>query len=237
MDSLLGDAQALSVSEKSHKKLQRQLDQRNYLCPGALWWIFDWQSAMQQYKRSGSQYNQPTPPDNWKPEQGSVLLIDEIDKADADLPNGLLETLGNGGFSVPWLNQPVTSQKDIPTPLVVITTNEERELPSAFVRRCLVLNLQLPTQKNEFIEHLVKRGQLHFKQRCHKDVYPEAAEQIWNDRKKAQAQGVTPPGQAEYIDILRVLANLETDAEKQMQLMKKIARFGFVSRKYPLENS
>ena len=124
----LGDAQALSVSQKSHKKLQRQLDQRNYLCPGALWWIFDWQSAMQQYKRSGSQYHQPIPPDHWKPEQGSVLLIDEIDKADADLPNGLLETLGNGGFSVPWLSQPVTSQKDIPTPLVVITTNEEREL-------------------------------------------------------------------------------------------------------------
>jgi MoxR-like ATPase len=39
--------------------------------------------------------------------KGSVLLIDEIDKAEADLPNGLLETLGNGGFSVPWLDAAV----------------------------------------------------------------------------------------------------------------------------------
>jgi MoxR-like ATPase len=36
-----------------------------------------------------------------------VLLIDEIDKAEADLPNSLLETLGNGAFPVPWLDEPV----------------------------------------------------------------------------------------------------------------------------------
>ena len=231
----LGDAQALGATDQSHKKLRRQLDQRNYLSPGALWWVFDWQSALLQHKRGGSQYNQPTPPENWKPEVGSVLLIDEIDKADADLPNGLLETLGNGGFSVPWLNQPIASQSEIPTPLVVITTNEERELPSAFVRRCLVLNLELPRQKNNFIELLVTRGKMHFKLRCHDDVYMEAAKQIWDDRQKAETQGVTPPGQAEYIDILRVLANLETDIKKQMELLNNIGRFAL--KKHPQEHS
>ncbi len=44
---------------------------------------------------------------------------------------------------------------------------------------------------------------------------------------------VTPSGQAEYIDILRVLANLEPDCAKQMALMDKVA--GFALRKYPAE--
>lgn len=188
---------------------------------------------MQQHLRAGGQYNQPAPLKKWTPEQGSVLLIDEIDKADADLPNGLLETLGNGAFSVPWLNEPVGCQPETPTPLVVITTNEERELPSAFVRRCLVLNLELPQQKNHFIDKLVERGKLHFKQRCHADVYLQAAEQIWNDRQQAEIQGVTPSGQAEYIDILRVLANLQADVDKQMDLLAKVGRYAL--RKYPSE--
>ncbi|MEE9355681.1 MAG: AAA family ATPase [Methylococcaceae bacterium] len=227
----LGDAQALGSTKLTQAEIRKELNHLKYLSPGALWWVFNWESAESQHKDSGSQFHQPIPPGEWAPDHGSVLLIDEIDKADADLPNGLLETLGNGAFSVPWLNQPVACQAEIPTPLVVITTNEERELPSAFVRRCLVLNLELPQQKNDFIETLVKRGKLHFKKRCHADVYTEAAEQIWNDRQTAETQGVTPPGQAEYIDILRVLANLQVDIDQQMDLLKKVGQFAL--KKYP----
>jgi MoxR-like ATPase len=80
-----------------------------------------------------------------------VLLIDEIDKAEADLPNGLLETLGNGALHRSLARQPSARRRAMPTPLVVITTNEERELPAAFVRRCLVLNLQLAGRRGRFI--------------------------------------------------------------------------------------
>lgn len=162
-----------------------------------------------------------------------MLLIDEIDKADADLPNGLLETLGNGAFTVPWLTAPVGGHDGIPTPLVVITTNEERELPAAFVRRCLVLNLDLPDNKDDFIRMLAARGKLHFGDQCHPDVYREAASQLWDDRQEADTHGVTPPGQAEYIDMLRVVATLERepDFEKQKAMLRTIAAFAL--KKHP----
>lgn len=222
----LGDAQALGAACQSTEEVRLQLAHHKYLSPGVLWWVFNWKSASAQYKRGGGQYSRPTPPDDgWKPENGSVLLIDEIDKADADLPNGLLETLGNGSFSVPWLDKPVKQQAGAPTPLVVVTTNEERELPAAFVRRCMVLNLHLPEKSDAFKATLIQRGKAHFKGRCHPEVYEKAAEQLWNDRQAAAREGVTPPGQAEYIDMLRVVSTLEPDGEKQAPLLDKISRF------------
>lgn len=227
----LGNAQALAAGHSCKTTVDEQLNQRNYLSPGALWWVFDWLGAEKQHKRSGCQYLKPQAPDGWSPEQGSVLLIDEIDKADADLPNGLLETLGNGAFSVPWLDEPVGAKAGQAAPLVIITTNEERELPAAFVRRCLVLNLGLPTNEQEFIDTLVKRGRLHFENQCHKDVYPQLAGQLWADRQSADAQGMARPGQAEYIDLLRVLANLQPDLTKQLSDLEKISEFAL--QKYP----
>jgi MoxR-like ATPase len=73
-----------------------------------------------------------------------VLLIDEIDKADSDVPNGLLEALGNDSIHVPYLSERIAHDGGDP-PLVILTTNEERDLPAAFLRRCLVLTLQLVT--------------------------------------------------------------------------------------------
>ncbi|WP_300327634.1 hypothetical protein [Accumulibacter sp.] len=84
-----------------------------------------------------------------------MLLIDEIDKAEADLPNGLLEALGNGRFSVPPLARAVARPAGAPVPLVIVTSNEERELPAAFLRRCLVLTLRLPKAHGELIAYLV----------------------------------------------------------------------------------
>ena len=227
----LGDAQALGATRLTPDEVRNQLDQRNYLSPGPLWWVFDWQTALEQHERGGRQSNPPIPPPEWRPEQGCVLLIDEIDKADADLPNGLLETLGNGAFSVPWLAEPVGVSAGLTTPLVVITTNEERELPAAFVRRCLVLNLELPTGKDAFLEALVERGKVHFEKAIDDAVYYEAARQLWEDRQVTETQGVTPPGQAEYIDMLRVIKTLQPDTRLQKELLIKISRFAL--QKHP----
>ena len=227
----LGDAQAMGAGQHSPEEVRRRLDQRNYLSPGALWWVFNWQSALTQHACGGGQTARPQPPASWTPADGCVLLIDEIDKAEADLPNGLLETLGNGAFTVPWLDEPVTTAEGTPTPLVVITTNEERELPAAFVRRCLVLNLQLPKSENEFAAALIGRGMLHFKQRCANAVYREAAAQLWRDRQAAEDQGLQGPGHAEYIDLLRVVVTLEPDPGKQSALLGKVQDFAL--RKHP----
>ena len=227
----LGDAQALGATRLTADEVRNQLDPRNYLSPGPLWWVFDWQAALDQHERGGRQSNPPILPPGWQPEQGCVLLIDEIDKAEADLPNGLLETLGNGAFSVPWLAEPVGVKAGLTTPLVVITTNEERELPAAFVRRCLVLNLEMPEGREAFLEALVARGQVHFQQEIDAEVYVEAARQLWEDRQIAATQGVTPPGQAEYIDMLRVIKTLQPELNQQMELLAKISRFAL--QKHP----
>jgi AAA domain (dynein-related subfamily) len=81
-------------------------------------------------------------------EAPAVLLIDEIDKASADLPNSLLSVFGQGFFSAPGHAEPVTSQEG-KQPFVLITTNEDRELPAAFVRRCVVLNLNPPSDRDD----------------------------------------------------------------------------------------
>jgi len=222
----LGEAQVIA-SVPSELNPQERLDPRRFLIPGPLWWVFDWQSAHDQV----SQYSlckacPPTQPNDWRPEQGSVLLIDEIDKAEADLPNSLLETLGNGAFPVPWLDAPVGLRKGIPPPLVVITTNEERELPAAFLRRCLVLNLQLPNNSAELVVWLIRLGGEHFGKDCTEEVHTLVAEQLVKDRTKARELGRPAPGQAEYLDILRALKNARgSDEAAQIDLFKRIARF------------
>ena len=229
----LGDAQALGATRQTAEEVQVLLDHRRYLSPGSLWWVFDWASAEAQYQLGRKQAARPMVPEGWRPEHGSVLLIDEIDKAEADLPNGLLETLGNGAFSVPWLDEPVKVPEGIPPPLVVITTNEERELPAAFLRRCLVLNLQLPTADADLTELLVARGKIH-SPGCHDDVYHEAARQLLADRQAALHHGNPPPGQAEYLDLLRVVVTLERDPARQLALLEITKDFAL--KKHPAES-
>lgn len=223
----LGEAQALGAA-RGHE-VRRALDPLRFLSPGVLWWTFDYESAARLHAYCRHPARAPEVPAGWTPDQGAVLLIDEIDKAEADLPNGLLEVLGNGAFTVPYLDAPVRHRKG-PKPLVVITTNEERELPGAFVRRCMVLRLELPAKETEFRAFLMRRGEQHFPEsaatlRC------VVAEQLWRDRQDAGESGLTPPGQAEYLDILRALDQMTRHEPKerrcaaQLDLFEKIADF------------
>ncbi len=73
-----------------------------------------------------------------------VLLIDEIDKAPRDFPNDLLQELGVFRFTHPWepdveIGRPEGSRP----PIVVITSNAERRMPDAFLRRCVVHHIEL----------------------------------------------------------------------------------------------
>ena len=129
------------------------------------------------------------------PANGAVVLIDEIDKAEADVPNGLLEALGDRSFQLQGHGRRVTAAGE--PPLVVITTNEERALPDAFVRRCLVHEMCLPDQESSLVDHLAVRGQAHF-ERADPATLTAAAKLVWSDRERARKQHWFPlPGQAE----------------------------------------
>lgn len=70
-----------------------------------------------------------------------VLLIDEIDKADLEFPNDLLWELDQMSFYIPETKQTITARH---RPIVVITSNAEKELPDAFLRRCIFHYIEFP---------------------------------------------------------------------------------------------
>ncbi len=235
----LGEAQTRAMAEAAGNRADGdpdRLNPLNFLSPGAFWWAYHWQSAEKQYNACRTRLRPaPEKPDptagkgiDWQPDSGGVvLLIDEIDKGEPDLPNGLLETLGQYCFTLPYINSREHTS-EIPNPirgnpsrlLIVITTNEERELPRAFVRRCFVhtLKMEESEEKVDQVEKryqwLIKRGRLHFGGRIAEDVYKEAAEQLWKDRA-ANPHSQFLPGLAEYIDLLQALADLDKKEQKQ----------------------
>lgn len=222
-------AEAQTIKDGDDKKTL--LDTKRFISPGVLWWALDWNTAYDVYRDSQYQLSLPEKPADWQQADGSVILIDEIDKANAELPNSLLEILGNNAIEIPWLKTTIGGKANIP-PLVIITTNEERELPAAFVRRCLVLNLDLPKDESDLVKLLIERGQLHFGDQCFPEVRKKAAEQLIKDRKIAKEKGVTPPGQAEYLDMLRALSVLAKTEKEQSDMLEQISEFAL--RKYPV---
>ncbi|HVS14283.1 MAG TPA: MoxR family ATPase [Thermoanaerobaculia bacterium] len=74
-------------------------------------------------------------------DQRVVLLIDEIDKADMEFPNDLLHELDRMSFSVSETGEDFTARE---RPIVVITSNNEKELPDAFLRRCVFHYIAFP---------------------------------------------------------------------------------------------
>ena len=84
-------------------------------------------------------------------EQRTVVLIDEIDKADLDFPNDLLLELDERRFIVEETGQEFKAKF---SPIVIITSNDEKELPDAFLRRCLFHFIEFP--KHERLLEIVK---------------------------------------------------------------------------------
>lgn len=74
----------------------------------------------------------------------TVLLIDEIDKADLEFPNDLLWELDRMEFYIPETKQTVTARQ---RPIVIITSNAEKELPDAFLRRCVFHYIEFPDEE------------------------------------------------------------------------------------------
>ena len=122
------------------------------------------------------------------------------------MPNGLLESLGNEGFRTSQLDRAVELPKNGVGPLVVITTNEERELPAAFIRRCLVLSMKFPPPEMGVEEFLTQRARVFFPEsKISRDVCQKVVAMLVEDRADAEIKGLAKPGAAEFLDIIKVL--------------------------------
>jgi MoxR-like ATPase len=89
--------------------------------------------------------------DSFVADDSPVLLIDEIDKADIEFPNDLLQELDRMEFYVYETKETI---KAVQRPIIIITSNNEKELPDAFLRRCFFHYIQFPD--NETMDTIVK---------------------------------------------------------------------------------
>ena len=179
-----------------------------YIEPGVLWWAFEPASAAE---RGGGGVLPPEQKaadpskiskDKLKDERLAVVLIDEIDKADIDVTNNLLVQLGSHQFTVEHTNKEVTAEH---APLIFITTNGERELPPAFVRRCVTLDLPPPTKP---ILLKVARAMIPEDEQD-EDLFEQVAERVLSEAKQEERGGGISPSTAEYLDTLRACLKLK----------------------------
>ena len=154
---------------------ERVKDVRNYLRKGKLWEAFE-------------------------AEQRIVLLIDEIDKADIEFPNDLLQELDKMEFHVYETGETV---KAIQRPIVIITSNNEKELPDAFLRRCFFHYIQFPDQ--DVLHQIVDVHYPGIKKR----LVSEALTQFYEIRETPGLK--KKPSTSEALDWIRLLVAEDVD--------------------------
>ncbi len=239
----LAEAQVSALTAATDPHWRKKLAERNFIRPGVLWWAFAWEDAAQQAAAFGQHCRtcpQPKAPDGWTPasarECGPVVLVDEIDKADPSVPNGLLESLGNEGFQTALLGEAVRLAPGAKTPLIIITTNEERELPAAFLRRCLVLQMPFPATPEAAEVFLIERARVfHSAAEVSDSVCRAVVKALLEDRVAARREAMVKPGAAEFLDLVRALRELHPRDEKA-QLAALAAIKDFALKKNPPED-
>jgi MoxR-like ATPase len=155
----------------------RSTDIKNYIKRGKLWEAFD---------------------SDVRP----VLLIDEIDKADIEFPNDLLQELDRMEFYVYELNQTIKAHQ---RPIVIITSNNEKELPDAFLRRCFFHYIRFPDDAT--MQEIIEVHYPGIKQRLVSNAL-----QVFYDMRKVPGLK-KKPSTSELLDWLKLLATDDIDPE------------------------
>ncbi|MEN9867273.1 MAG: hypothetical protein RL748_2863 [Pseudomonadota bacterium] len=156
---------------------ERVRDIHNYIIKGVLWQAF-------------------TAPDP------VVLLIDEIDKADIEFPNDLLRELDRMEFYVYETREMVAAKH---RPLVIITSNNEKELPDAFLRRCFFHYIKFPDK--DTMQQIVNVHFPHLKQ----ELLAQALQTFYEVREISGLK--KKPSTSEFLDWLKLLLAEDIPAE------------------------
>ena len=132
-----------------------------------------------------------------------VLLIDEIDKADLEFPNDLLWELDQMEFYIPETKETVRAKQ---RPIVIITSNAEKELPDAFLRRCVFHYIEFPDQQQ--MEAILR---VHFDNLDEELVRQALTAFYWiRDLRGIEKK----PSTSELVDWLRAMVAGGVDAER-----------------------
>jgi MoxR-like ATPase len=227
----------------------QSIEPRRYVTPGVLWWAFNREEALKlsaqrralidKSAADTAHGDEPFPEVKAKRDpKRAVVLLDEIDKADPDVPNDLLEVLGLNRFLVDELALPVRREVPAYEPepaspnhfgslLIIITTNQERDLPAAFLRRCVTHRIQEPNTEEEQIARLEAVAGLHLRALIdaapkEKDLVHRVATKCCQLRQEARRRMRRGPSTAEFLDALRVCFRLQIDPDGN--LWKQVER-------------
>ena len=132
-----------------------------------------------------------------------VLLIDEIDKADLEFPNDLLWELDQMEFYIPETKETIRAKQ---RPIVIITSNAEKELPDAFLRRCVFHYIEFPDQDQ--MEQIIR---VHFGDLDDQLVKQALAAFYWVRQLRDVEK---KPSTSELVDWLRALIAGGVDPER-----------------------
>lgn len=152
-------------------------DVRNYIRKGKLWQAFEAENRL-------------------------VLLIDEIDKADIEFPNDLLQELDRMEFHVYETGETISAKQ---RPIVIITSNNEKELPDAFLRRCFFHYIRFPDA--ETMRRIVEVHHPGIKDQ----LLTEALTQFYDLRDQSGLK--KKPSTSEVLDWLKLILAEDLNAE------------------------
>lgn len=149
----------------------------------------------------------------------ALVLIDEVDKADIDFPNDLLDVLDRFQFEIDELpeaqslqaqrakgfGRQVRAPRGGVRPIVVITSNREKQLPEPFLRRCLYIKLAFPAD-GKVLAEIVRKNLRRFDENAGADLVGRAVQAFLEVRARCAEQGIQKaPATSELVDWVRAL--------------------------------
>lgn len=161
-----------------------------------------------------------------KEEKRYVVLIDEIDKADIDFPNDLLHELDKHSFEVAEARLPPVQAGEDLVPIIFITSNDEKELPNAFLRRCLFFHIKFPDELTlrQIVSHHTARKEEEREDVDYQEFVREIVDRFMVLRQlmaKDKPYGGKNVSTSELIDWVKILKTTYFDAARPLPPVSK----------------
>lgn len=149
----------------------------------------------------------------------SLVLIDEVDKAPRDFPNDILNELEHLYFRIPELDNNVIEADPVLYPIVIITSNSEKDLPDAFLRRCIYYDIPFPdrTRLRQIVEQRLPSMGI-------SDPFLSDALDLFYQLRRP-AEGLRkPPATAELLGWLLVVRRMGGNADNPLEQTEIVRR-------------
>jgi MoxR-like ATPase len=165
------------------------------------------------------------------PDKRAVVLIDEVDKADSDFTNDLLLELDEFRFEIPETGEKIPPPPA--PPIVILTSNREKPLPDAFLRRCLYFKIEFPT--GEKLKEIAQKRLDNLAITKDEDLIDRLIDKFTEVREDLKQPGSRPPGTSEFLAFVAALGRkLSKSNEKTLSDLTKILDNLESSASFPL---